>query len=82
MPAKPRLRGQHAVKLFVSTDMKARLSALSESLDRPMADVCRTLMWMALPILEGIDQAQARGASWWTKRFQSESTAETMEETS
>ena len=81
MNAKPRLRGQHAVKLFVSTDMKARLSALSESLDRPLADVCRTLMWMGLPILEGIDQAQARGATWWTKRFQSEGETDSLEET-
>ncbi|MEW5702721.1 MAG: hypothetical protein AB1792_10900 [Candidatus Zixiibacteriota bacterium] len=63
-------RGQHAVKIFVSTELRARLSALSESLDRPLADVCRTLMWIALPILEGLDQAQQRGTDWWVQRVQ------------
>lgn len=77
-----RRRGQHALKLFVSTEMKARLGALSESLDRPLADVCRTLMWIGLPILEGLDTAQQRGTHWWLRRFQGEGKDDTVEDQS
>jgi hypothetical protein len=59
------LRGQHAVKLYLSTDLKARINTVAESLDRPFAEVCRHLMWMALPILEGMQDAQQRGTRWW-----------------
>ncbi len=60
-----RLHGQHAVKLFLSTDLKARIAAVAESLDRPLAEVCRHLLWMALPIVEGMQTAHERGSRWW-----------------
>ncbi len=65
MNAPIRLHGRHAIKLFLSTDLKARLAALAESLDRPLADVCRQLLWMALPMVEGMQSAQQRGTRWW-----------------
>jgi hypothetical protein len=60
-----RLHGPHAVKLFLSTDLKTRIAALAESLDRPLAEVCRELLFMALPIVEGMQAAQMRGSQWW-----------------
>jgi hypothetical protein len=82
MNATARRRGQHALKLFVSTELKARLGTLSESLDRPLADVCRTLLWIGLPILEGLDSAQQRGTDWWVRRFQTGEQDDTLETTS
>jgi len=77
------LRGQHAVKLYLSTDLKARINAVAESLDRPFAEVCRHLMWMALPILEGMQDAQQRGTRWWLSSIVRDpaGTSETLEET-
>jgi hypothetical protein len=72
MNPNPCLRGQHAVKLFVSTELKARLAALSEALGRPLADVTRTLIWMGLPILEGMESAHRRGSRWWIRRVAGE----------
>lgn len=60
-----RLHGRHAVKVFLSSEMKTRLVAVSEALDRPLSDVCRHLMWMALPLVEGLHAAQERGTQWW-----------------
>lgn len=60
-----RLHGPHAVKLFLSTDLKARITAVAESLDRPLAEVCRELLFMALPIAEGMQAAHRRGSHWW-----------------
>ena len=77
----PQLRGQHAIKLFVSTELKGRLAALSQQLGRPLADVSRTLIWMGLPILEGMESAQSRGSRWWVKQI-GHSGDETVEETS
>jgi hypothetical protein len=77
------LRGQHAVKLYLSTDLKARINALAESLDRPFAEVCRHLMWIALPMLEGMQDAQQRGTRWWLNSIgrDSREAKEVLEET-
>jgi len=76
------LHGPHALKLFLSTDLKARISVLAESLDRPIADVCRQLLWMALPIVEGMQAAHLRGSHWWlgATGCRPEGSDETMEE--
>ncbi len=57
----PNLRGEHALKLFISTELKSHLETLSKRLERPVADVCRMLMWMGLPMLEGLDESRRRG---------------------
>ncbi len=77
------LRGQHAVKLFLSTELKSRINTAAESLDRPFAEVCRHLLWMALPILEGMQDAQQRGTRWWLNSIGREKPEEkgTLEET-
>ena len=77
------LHGPHALKLFLSTDLKARISVLAESLDRPIADVCRQLLWMALPIVEGMQAAHLRGSHWWMTATgcRPEGSDESLEET-
>ncbi|GAB4323806.1 MAG: hypothetical protein Kow0074_16370 [Candidatus Zixiibacteriota bacterium] len=60
-----KLHGPHAVKLTISTELKARIQAVADALDRPFAEACRELMWMALPIAEGMQDAHLRGSRWW-----------------
>lgn len=74
------LRGQHAIKLYVSTDLKTRLGELSVVLDRPLADICRTLLWMGMPILEGMEAAHRHGRTWWKNKVGGEP-MDTLEET-
>ena len=83
MNAPVRLHGQHAVKLYVSTELKMRINTVAESFDRPFAEVCRQLMWMALPIIEGMQNAQQRGTKWWLASIGEEhrETGGTLEET-
>jgi len=63
---KQTLRGEHAVKINVSTELKTSLEKMAKSMDRPLADVCRTLLWMGLPILEGMDESRRRGSQLCT----------------
>lgn len=60
------LRGEHALKLNISTELKQSLEKLAKTMDRPLADVCRLLMWMGLPILEGLDESRRRGTQLCT----------------
>ncbi len=63
---KQALRGEHALKINISTDLKMSLENLAKTMDRPLADVCRILLWMGLPVLEGIDEARRRGTQLCT----------------
>lgn len=65
MPGTPKLQGPHAVKLYISTELKSRIVTVAEALDRPFAEACRELIWMALPIAEGMQSAHLRGSRWW-----------------
>ena len=62
-----RLHGPHAVKLTISTELKSRILAVADALGRPFAEACRELMWMALPIAEGMQSAHVRGSQWWRR---------------
>ena len=64
--AKHHLRGEHALKFKISADLKANLERLAKLTDRPLADVCRTLLWMSLPIMEGLDESRRRGTQLCT----------------
>ncbi len=60
------LRGGHGLKMNISTDLKMNLEKMAKLMDRPLADVCRTLLWMGLPILEGLDESRRRGSQLCT----------------
>jgi hypothetical protein len=60
-----KLSGQHATKFFISTELKTRVAAVAEALDRNFADTCRQLIWMGLPVIEGMLEAHERGSRWW-----------------
>jgi hypothetical protein len=83
MSNRVRLHGPHSVKLFLSTELKARITAVADSLDRPIAEVCRQLLWMGLPIAEGMQAAHLRGSRWWLANtgFSPEDLSDTLEET-
>ena len=75
-----RLHGQHAVKLTISTEFKARIQAVADALDRPFAETCRELMWMALPIAEGMQDAHLRGSRWWRRSIGADANQAKIEE--
>ncbi len=60
------LRGPHALKFTISTELKTALEQLAQTMDRPLADVCRTLLWMGLPMAVGMDESRRRGTQLCT----------------
>lgn len=82
MSGTPKLQGPHAVKLYISTELKSRILTVANALDRPFAEACRELIWMALPIAEGMQSAHLRGSRWWLSSIgQSSEPAGKIEET-
>lgn len=60
MKAQPikKLRGEHCLNIFISYELKQRISELAGKYDRTMADIVRMLMRIGIPILEGLTQAE------------------------
>lgn len=75
-----KLHGPHAVKLTISTELKARVQAVADALDRPFAEACRELIWMALPIAEGMQDAHVRGSRWWRRSIGAEEETNIIED--
>jgi len=53
-----KLRGEHCINIFVSYELKERISQLAQKYDRTMADIVRTLIKVGIPVLEGLSQAE------------------------
>lgn len=53
-----KLRGEHCLNVFVSTEIKERLQRLAERHDRPMSDIARSIIRVGLPIVEGLSEAE------------------------
>lgn len=53
-------RGEHCINIFVSYELKKRISDLALRYDRTMADITRTLIRVGIPVLEGISEAEKR----------------------
>jgi predicted DNA-binding protein len=57
-PAK--LKGEHCINIFISYELKDKISQLAKRYDRTMADVVRTLIKIGIPILESLTEAEER----------------------
>ncbi len=60
MSAEPvkRLRGEHCLNIFISYELKKRITDLAQRYDRTMADIVRMLMRVGIPIMEGLSKAE------------------------
>jgi hypothetical protein len=57
-PAK--LKGEHCINIFISYELKDKISQLAKRYERTMADVTRTLIKIGIPILESLTEAEER----------------------
>jgi hypothetical protein len=55
-----KLRGAHAVNVFVSYQLKQKIIKLAEKHDRTMADMVRILIKVGIPVMEGLTEAEER----------------------
>jgi len=53
-----KLRGDHCLNVFVSYELKSRLSDLADKYDRTVADIVRAIMKIGIPMMEGISEAE------------------------
>ena len=53
-----KLRGEHNLNLFISYQLKERIMKLAGKYDRTMADMVRTLIKVAIPVMEGLTEAE------------------------
>ncbi len=53
-----RLRGDHCLNVFVSSELKEQLKALAKKYDRTTSDVVRSLLKIGIPMMEGLSQAE------------------------
>ena len=55
-----KLRGEHCINIFISFELKEKISQLAKRYDRTMADVVRALIKIGIPILESLTEAEER----------------------
>ena len=53
-----KLRGEHCLNIFVSYELKSRLSKLAEKYDRTLADTVRAVLKIGIPVMEGVSKAE------------------------
>lgn len=53
-----KLRGEHCLNVFVSYELKSRLSDLADKYDRTTADMVRAVLKIGIPMMEGISDAE------------------------
>ena len=58
MDAIKKLRGEHCLNIFVSYELKSRLTELAQKYDRTTADIVRAVLKIGIPMMEGISQAE------------------------
>jgi predicted DNA-binding protein len=55
-----KLRGEHCLNVFISYKLKERIMKLAKRYDRTMADMVRTLIKVAIPVMEGLTEAEEK----------------------
>jgi predicted DNA-binding protein len=53
-------KGEHCINIFISYELKEKISQLAKRYDRTMADVVRTLIKIGIPILESLTEAEEK----------------------
>jgi predicted DNA-binding protein len=52
-----KIHRDHNLNIFISYQLKERIMQLAEKYDRTMADTVRTLLKVAIPVMEGLTEA-------------------------
>jgi len=55
-----KLRGDHNLNIFVSYQLKDRITKLAKKYDRTMTDMVRVLIKVGIPVMEGLSEAEER----------------------
>jgi predicted DNA-binding protein len=55
-----KLRGEHCLNVYVSYQLKERITGLAEKYDRTTADMVRTLIKVGIPVMEGLTEAEEK----------------------
>ncbi len=55
-----KLRGEHCLNIYISYQLKERITRLAEKYDRTMADMVRTLIKLGIPVMEGLTEAEEK----------------------
>ena len=53
-----KLRGEHCLNLFISYELKVRLSELAKRYDRTTSDMVRAIIKVGIPLFEGLSDAE------------------------
>jgi len=53
-----KLRGEHCLNIFISYELKKRITELAEKYDRTVADIVRILLRTGIPIMEALSKAE------------------------
>jgi len=53
-----KLRGEHSLTIFVSFELKTRLSELAKKYDRTVSDMLRAIIKVGIPVMEGISESE------------------------
>lgn len=53
-----KLKGEHCLNVYISTELKLRLSELCRKYDRTSADMVRSLLKIGIPMMEGLSRAE------------------------
>ena len=53
-----KLRGEHCLNIFISYELKKRITELAEKYDRTVADIVRMLMRVGIPVMEALSGAE------------------------
>ena len=71
-----KLRGEHCLNLYVSHELKSRLTEIAKRYDRTMADLVRAILKIGIPMMEGISQAEEIMMKDYVELFQASSGSE------
>ncbi len=53
-----KVRGEHCLNIYVSHELKSKLSELARRYDRTTTDIVRAILRIGIPMMEGITQAE------------------------
>jgi len=53
-----KLRGEHPLNIYISYEMKRRLTELSHKHDCTMADMVRSILKVGIPVMEGLSRTK------------------------
>ena len=62
-------RREHCLNVYISYELRERIRALAEKYDRTSADIVRSMLKVAVPLMEGMSQSEAMMVEEYVKLF-------------